>query len=550
MSHQIDYHRHPIIYHKHLLNLIDNDSFWTEIYNSYTIAVTHRVITHIHCQKLGDFSRMFGEYMSEILAHSTMLIITCCENAQTQFTEYPSTVILKINNKGMDIGGKIIVAQYLRETSVLYDYILMLHSKTNDAIRRNYIKPLIQYLSRFQSNKTIMGVFPPVILSSLYKSIINQDQVTPKLMDKSFSYKNNCQVAEMRDILNIESNFSVFPEGNTYILHRTIIDDLFKWAFYPLLNSETSFDAHWVMYFYKMFDERNQPFDIYYIYKLYQTYNLCGNNIERRISEKYSPSPMNQTDHPDSQFEHIFERVVWNIIQKHNGIVDIAPYSPQSEQNVRIFTDELNYTYFNQFNCVPTVCPLLSQHKRGFVPICQVSAVQLTHPGSKITSKLLNYLRFNPRRQFFFSSDQLNKTDTTIWINHMHAIYKAFNEYPDAPFYLLTEHTKHLHVELINPLIIDILYHFSQQSNIENSICIYLGNKMLQYPLQLVNYSYATTRLFNRGMYMISRTACRKLIDIIENRELNRHISAAYPITQFITSNIDEAYTLDRQVRI
>ena len=54
------------------------------------------------------------------------------------------------------------------------------------------------------------------------------------------------------------------------------------------------------------------------IYTIYKNKKLFGNNLETGLGHKGLA---------DSQIEHIFERVVFNLIQKHNGYICILPYS-------------------------------------------------------------------------------------------------------------------------------------------------------------------------------------------------------------------------------
>ncbi|MDB4352944.1 hypothetical protein OAA60_05895 [Porticoccaceae bacterium] len=522
------YAKHPFIYHKHLItkntNTNNTQPIFLAKYNTVPSDIKSRgcltLVTHIHCQKLINFSRFFSKFIKSIQQYSSLVIITYCEELQNQsfFIDQlfsgKNAIWLKIQNKGMDIGGKIAAAHYLRENNIHYTYMLMIHSKTNDKKRKDYIAPLLQNLKNVieTCSPNLMGYFPPAIQSSVYKSVINNDNINIRLMNLPFTRKNKHQVTEMRSVLGIDSVFSMFPEGNTYMLHRTIVDDLFRDEFYPLLNSPTSFDAHWVMTFYKMWQLHHPP-PIEYIYEMYKCYNLSGNNIERRERNELTNHPLYK-DHPDSQFEHIFERVVWNLIQKHGGEIDIAPYSSKSEEATRVFVYEINHEHF--IKGYPPYKETFQQIQsfKGDVPLYYIQfdwPIHKNHAGKQ----LYNIANMVKRKQAFLSNEPIQYADLCIWINHLCSIYNALETYPTSPFIILTELPRgRISLE---PNIIDELFtYFSQSRHQTETNCIYL---------------------YETNTYALSRASAQELINIQPN-------TIIYPISQYIYSRLKSVYIL------
>lgn len=512
------YNAYPFIYHKHLLNINTNNTHPTFVVTHNTISneIINKkcltLVTHIHCQKLVDFSRFFFEFIKSIQECSSLVIITYCEELQDHTFIYQlfsgtSTIWLKIQNKGMDIGGKIVAAHYLRKNNINYTYMLMIHSKTNDIKRRDYIVPLLRNIKNVieTCSSNLMGYFPPAIQSSAYKSIINNNDINIRLMNCPFTRKNKHQVSEMRSVLGINSSFSVFPEGNTYMLHQIIVNDLFRDDFYSLLNAPTSFDAHWVMTFYNMWQLHNPP-TIHYIYDMYTRYNLCGNNIERRLNRELTNHPLYK-DHPDSQFEHIFERVVWNIIQKHKGEIDIAPYSKKSKELTHVFVYEINYEHF-----IKKHSPFFYQPQNKHYLTCESIPLyyinQYWHE-DYVGKQIYNIANTVQRKQAFLFNGPIQYTDLCIWITHIYSIYNALKTYPNCPFIILTELPQKDIV--IKPNVLNELFtYFSQSHNKTKLICIYL-------------YSTKT--------YVLSRNSAQKLINIQPN-------TIIYPILKYIYSQL------------
>ena len=63
-------------------------------------------------------------------------------------------VILKIPNKGMDIGGKFCMVAYLNDNKIPYEYILFLHSKSKKETRDKYFNFLLSDID----NKVIENI--------------------------------------------------------------------------------------------------------------------------------------------------------------------------------------------------------------------------------------------------------------------------------------------------------------------------------------------------------------------------------------------------------
>jgi hypothetical protein len=129
-------------------------------------------------------------------------------------------------------------------------------------------------------------------------------------------------------------NNDLFSEGNVFILHKSVMDFIFKDKlnlFYNILNFDNSFDYNWVKINY------NLNTNIFDTFKNYTDNNLFGNVFTSK------------NEFRDGMIEHMFERIWINIIKKING-----NYLVLNQDNIfDNFNIKLNAIYFPQFHEIP-----------------------------------------------------------------------------------------------------------------------------------------------------------------------------------------------------
>jgi hypothetical protein len=136
--------------------------------------------------------------------------------------------LLKIENKGYDIGGKLVALEYLNKMKSNYQYILFLHcaekyqmyfeSLIKNDLRINLIKTLIA-----QTN--VYGIFP------------NQ------LGEKNHNVDLYCN--DMLSFAGI-NDYDIFSKGNCFICNKCVLAHIFKnnfILFYNILNASITFDV-------------------------------------------------------------------------------------------------------------------------------------------------------------------------------------------------------------------------------------------------------------------------------------------------------------------
>jgi hypothetical protein len=266
------------------------------IQNNTSIEFKQRkYYAHLHCFDISRFNEIYGQYIDKISQYFSLVITYSIGlNTVDKNTGY---VILKIPNKGMDIGAKFCAVAYLNDNKISHEYILFLHSKSNPETRRKYFEPLINNLSdRFIENiNQNDGYFPDIeweILGDRLKMISgNPEFADSNLPERNLLYRN-----ELLKYLEANNNTNHFIEGNCYILSRNVIDKLYSDSnLYNILNNETSFDYNWVNKAY------NIEGNIYEVYKQF---------VERKLA------PRNRNSY-DGYLEHVFERVVLNFCNNY-----------------------------------------------------------------------------------------------------------------------------------------------------------------------------------------------------------------------------------------
>lgn len=289
--------KYKFLFHKYHLNISnENDKIEYDIINISSNDIKYN-FCHIHCFNLLDFNKIFDEYIYKINKRFNIILtwhkgeeILELIKAQYDFN------ILKVSNKGIDIGAKFCCVDFLNKNNIDYRAILFLHSKNDIRMRKKYFTPMIKnikYISRMIYRKNIYGIFP---------------NLTHKETGKIFE-NNELYLNELRDYFNIKNNNYLFAEGNVCILNKLIIDKIFlDKKLYNILNTESSYDHNWINFYYDDLDKD----DIKKSYELWKNKNYYGNNILLRKN-------INEKQLADSMIEHVFERIYLTLIEECKG---------------------------------------------------------------------------------------------------------------------------------------------------------------------------------------------------------------------------------------
>lgn len=263
---------------------------------------------HVHIYDIGNYSE-FQKYIEENIIEYFDVFITFCIGLVHESTINKKITLIKTENKGYDIGGKIFFLDYItiqEQEQEKGEIFLFLHSKTNLIKRKQYFS-IVESKNTVEENIKLcykkLAVFPND--ASLEYSYNKNPYLFEQVM--KFNYQ---QVIEMLSFINVstpeicEINFKKdykFIEGNCMFLHKKIVDTVFSnnlELFYNNLNTNKTIDYNWVIHIYPEFYGKNYE---YVENAIEDKTKYVGNNLWlKKTNRKY---------YPDAMFEHIFERL-------------------------------------------------------------------------------------------------------------------------------------------------------------------------------------------------------------------------------------------------
>lgn len=314
-----DYLKYPFLFHKYILNITqESKTINYEVILKNQTKSTY-LLTHIHCYNIDKFNHFFENYINTITKNCELVIITFSVGNIDNIDILINTnvVFLKCLNQGMDIGGKFACMHYINAEKIQYDYILFLHSKTDDHVRRLYCDPLINNLDNIISFTKIdknIGIFTsPLIYMGDYATVIyNNHYIDPKNITCKWNFGNSLYINDIDRYMNLDKSTFLFPEGNCFVCNKKIASELYgDTLLYNLLNSKITFDAVWVKSFYASRGFTDIGNSIHEIFDYFKT-NL--NN--RMLYPNNIAWGAGHQGHADNMFEHCFERIVFKVVKK------------------------------------------------------------------------------------------------------------------------------------------------------------------------------------------------------------------------------------------
>ena len=219
---------------------------------------------------------------------------------------YNNCVILIGENKGMDIGLFFISLHYIKFKQFNHDYLIKIHTKSNDLFRNETLNNLFGSYNIIIDNIKLLskeknGMISGNIIYS-YKSSKNVFQTNLYHIEKLIKYIYD---------ENIDFNNLDFSGGTMFIAKFKIFSilNLKKIEFlYQLLNDENTLDYYWYSMFYKI--------SINNIEKIKQDYKLNKNN--RYPNNLNYNKKTNKPGVRDFMVEHGMERLLGYICKKNN----------------------------------------------------------------------------------------------------------------------------------------------------------------------------------------------------------------------------------------
>lgn len=302
--------------------------------------IKNKLWCHLHCFNIDKFDEIYGDIIT-IIQQYFSTVVTYCEGSI--IPEKYNMHYIKIQNKGMDIGAKFKFIEFLKNNKINYDYVLMLHSKSNVKQRERYFKPFYNLKNIMSQLDGINGAITIDIVAQPNKSPIYNKFVNINNIDYVNNWdRNSIHMEHLIKLMDLPFYNCLFVEGNVYILHKEIADYLYdnRFGLYDKLNDTTTFDYSWFVNYY---NKHTISYDD--AYASYNKNNLYGNNLQVIHGDKQLRACM---------IEHCFERLVFGVCVKLNKKVHILGYDVKQNgiiNNTIVLKDNILKDVICIFHC-------------------------------------------------------------------------------------------------------------------------------------------------------------------------------------------------------
>ena len=253
---------------------------------------------HFHCYDINRFDEYYGEYIEKVAKYFKIIVTYCIGSVIPEY----NLIILKINNCGMDVGGKVCCIKYLNRNNIKYDFMLMMHSKTDKKRRKEYFDDIIPYLDSIIPNlDSTVGIYTHKrIRVGFYIADLNNLSIKHDWDDN-----NKYHMHKLINDYNLPDFKCYFPEGNVYILNSDVANYIYdgEVELYGRLNQGNSFDYPWFISYHNM---PNLSYEE--ALKRYYEDKLFGNHIPA--------SEFGNIGLGDCMVEHAIERIPFGVCKK------------------------------------------------------------------------------------------------------------------------------------------------------------------------------------------------------------------------------------------
>ena len=271
----------------------------------YNIAICIQVGNWNTLKKLESYLNNFNHININIYFVLINEIATN-ENIDYLKSTYNNIVILSAENRGMDIVLFFINLLYIRNNKYIHDYIIKIHTKTNDEFRNNTLNRLISSHDNIIENIKLLSKSNIGMISGniIYKYNEYKDAFRSNYyhLEKLIHYLYND---------NIHQNYLEFSAGTMFIAKMKVFNILniknLEYL-YSILNNVDTIDYYWYSIFYKMNINNKQ-----------QIYNDYINNKTHKYPNNISYNlKTGKSGLRDCMIEHAIERLFGYICKKNN----------------------------------------------------------------------------------------------------------------------------------------------------------------------------------------------------------------------------------------
>ena len=219
------------------------------------------------------------------------------EKIETIKNKLKNLIIIEVKNKGMDIGVFLLSLLYLRDNNLNYEYLVKIHTKTDDRFREHVCdhliesKKIINHNINLLKNNSKIGMLNGTLTFNYHKN--------KQFYENHFKYLEYlCNLLLDESINNDNLEFAV----GTFFYSKFDVFDVFNKnhikLIYNQLNDFESLDKNWYSIFYNLKNKNDNFINQHYLKNKHKNH---GNNLE--LQKKTECSGMR-----DFMIEHALER--------------------------------------------------------------------------------------------------------------------------------------------------------------------------------------------------------------------------------------------------
>lgn len=280
---------HPYLFHKFRTNL--SAASEPISYKVVSHGRPRSVVAHLHCLKLWEFGAVYGPFLRLLQTHASLVVTYAHANDTIKLRS--EDAVLRIPNKGMDIGAKFCAVHYLWNSPA--KVVLFLHSKSERRERLRFFEWMLNQLPYVTSlDASVGGVFSPYLV-----------------LEQPGWPSNARHVGDLTKLMGLERDYFWFPVGNCFFLTLDMAKFLYgDRRLYNALNSPGSLDWGWFLEYYKPGKHNANEL----------------RDLVRRSQVETNNLRLGHHGLADSMVEHAFERVVFLALRKFGkiGVFDLA----------------------------------------------------------------------------------------------------------------------------------------------------------------------------------------------------------------------------------
>lgn len=374
-----------------------------------------RIVAHLHILDLNTFDDVYGRYLALLQTYCS-LVVTYSVPSEKMPRLAPGDSMLRIQNRGMDVGAKFCAVRYLMESGGREpELVLFLHSKSDPKQRYRYYEWYLNQLPLIPSPlpPDVGGIFSPFLIMH-----------TPGWP------RNTLYMQDLIGFFELESDFFAFPEGNCFFLSFDVARAMYSDSrLYNMLNTNETIDISWILEYYHLQS-------ISQLRRMFQRGHVAYNNLHLGAGHDGLA---------DSMLEHAFERLPLLVVRQHGKIgvfdfatkpVDILTVEPSTvdidqprirraalddaELRTRYFsTTKTKYDRVALFACHGSSPLRVSTIVNNLFYLSQIAFHIVVVDSTAQAPTFLNFLEARDYRDFFIVNDVLTDVQCRWYAHHL-----------------------------------------------------------------------------------------------------------------------------------